>query len=129
MSSPQYGQQTDFGAFLSQQAQVVLNGSGYGTVSLTPHGENWRISSTTVRVSTRVLEAVSNSYRGLVGAAYLIEATNSGSTGDTSNSDIFLRDGETLIIEWTGGDVGATATATITGWRSTPAGGFRAQGA
>lgn len=126
--SNQYGQQTDLGAFLSVQASVVLNGSGNGSVSFTPHGENWRITNTGVRVSTTVLEAVASTYRGLIGPPYLIEVTNSGSHGDNSNTDIFLRDGETVIIEWVGGDVGATATATLTGWRSTPFGGFRAAG-
>lgn len=125
-----FGEQTNMGAQLRQSFQATVNGLGIATISVAPHGENWRITSTTVKVSTRVLEAVATTYRGLsVGDAYLIEGTYSGSSGDTSDTDIFLTDGQPITVQWTGADVGAIATLTVSGWRSTPSGGFRARGA
>jgi hypothetical protein len=126
----QFGERTDFGAQLGPVSfQAVVNASGVATISVAPHGENWRIQSNTVKVSTKVLEARAQSYRGYsVADAYLIEGTFSGSSGDTSNTDIFLTDGQAFTVQWTGADVGAIATLIIMGWRSTPSGGFRTRG-
>lgn len=129
MTNPSFGQVTDYPAFLSVFNNAVVNASGIATVTLTPHGENWRIQRLSVKVSTKVLEAVATVYRGLVGDLYVIEASFSGSSGDTTDTEIVLRDGENVIVQWTGADIGATATVTATGWRSNPLGGFRAAGA
>lgn len=111
---------------LDGAGSVVLDATGYGTVRLAPSGEKWEIRRVHVECSTATLEAQSKTYRNQIAPRYVIDGTYSGSTGDTSDTPIYLEDGQAMIVEWTGGDVGATATVTISGWRSAPSGGFRA---
>ena len=112
---------------LFSQGTTTLDGSGNGTVVLRPSGETWNVSALTVNVSTRVLESAARVYKNYVGDNYLVDSTISGSTGDTSDTVHDLRDGESLIIVWSGGDAGATANAVARGIASDfSAGGFRA---
>lgn len=96
-------------------ASVVLDGSGNGTVTFQPNGKNARITNLYVRVSTSTSQAVCRIYKGQVGDSYLINSTNSGSTGAAANGTIDVQDGETLYVVWSGGDAGATAIATFVG--------------
>jgi hypothetical protein len=99
--------------------------SSLATAVLAPHGEVWQINRTAVVASSHVLEATATSYRGLVGDPYVVDSTFSGSSGSTSDTPVTLRDGDTMIVVRTGGDIGATYTVTCNGWRTTPMGGFR----
>lgn len=107
-------------------ASVVLDASGAGSVSFQATGQSMEIRNMSVRVSTTSAESTATVYKNQIGAAYQLSATQSGSTGDNNADPIPLTDGEKIIIEWTGGDVGATATATISGVASVTGGGFRA---
>jgi hypothetical protein len=93
----------------------VLDSSGNGFVSFQPNGKNVRISTLFVRVATSTKQAQALLYKGQISSSNLINNTNSGSTGAPAWGNIDLLDGETLYIQWTGGDVGATATATVSG--------------
>jgi hypothetical protein len=94
---------------------AVLNASGSGTATFQPNGSNVRITNLFVKVSTSVNQAVVTLYRGSVADSNAIGNTQSGSTGSIATGSIDLHDGETLYIVWTGGDVGASAIATLTG--------------
>lgn len=113
-------------SILNFTAQVTLDGSGYGAIRIGPNGEEWWWNRTMVRCSTRVLEAVCTMYQTNIGAAFQRDITYTGSTGDTSDTDFHLTDGDAMWVEWMGGDSGGIATVTISGRRSTPYGGFRA---
>lgn len=103
------------------QQQVVLNGSGNGQVTFQPNGSNARITNLFVKVApispatTPTNQAQCFMYKGQVADSTLIQNTNSGSTGAAAQGSIDLMDGETLYVVWTGGDPGATASATFIG--------------
>lgn len=94
---------------------VVLNGSGNGTVAFQPNGSNARVSNLYVKVSTSVKQAICTIYLGQVSDSNIVNSTNSGSTGAPAFGAIDIPDGTILYVVWTGGDAGATATATFTG--------------
>lgn len=101
--------------FNAYPMSITLDANGNGALMFQAVGSNVRINNRSVRVSTAVKQAIATTYRGQIGDAYRLDATNSGSTGDNATSAIELRDGECIYIVWTGGDVGATATATFSG--------------
>lgn len=94
---------------------VVLDGSGNGTVSFQPNGSNARITNLFVKTSTQVLQATCQIYLGTISDTNRINITNSGSTGAAATGNIDVTDGQTVFVVWTGGDAGATATATFVG--------------
>jgi hypothetical protein len=106
---------------------VVLNASGTGTLRFAPSGREWSIETISVKATTSVLEASCSVYIGAVSAVNLHSSTVTGSSGDTNQMEIpiILRDGNPIFVVWTGGDVGATATAVLTGSETGPGGGFR----
>lgn len=95
---------------------VVLDGSGAGAVSFQATGGNARITNLFVRVGTSNKQAQAVVYKGFIANGNQISNTNSGSTGAACHGTIDLLDGETAYVQWTGGDAGATATATFTGY-------------
>jgi len=113
-------------ALLNISAHVALDGSGYGQIRLGPLGETWYITRTMVKATSHVLEAICTVYQTNIGDLYQRDISYTGSMGDTSDTQYTVTDGDALYYVWTGGDVGATATVTISGTRSSPQGGFRA---
>lgn len=111
---------------LDVRQSTVLDGVGYGYVRLAATGEKWEITRTFVACSTRTSEASCRIYANAISLANAIDGTHSGSSGDTSDTRYYLEDGQAIFVEWTGGDPGATATVTLSGWKSVPDGGFRA---
>jgi hypothetical protein len=103
------------GNFGSIPSSVVLSGAGSGTVTFQPNGHNARITTLFVKVSTSVAQAKCSIYKGQISDSNIVGLTVSGSTGAPAFGNIDLVDGETLYVVWTGGDAGATATATFTG--------------
>lgn len=95
--------------------QVQLDSTGYGTLRFAPVGTRWSIASTSVSVSSAFKEATCKIYRNLVGPVYLVDTSVSGSTGDVTDTNYDVLDGEALIVEWSGGDANATATCRLTG--------------
>jgi hypothetical protein len=117
-------------ARLEVTGSVTLNGSGAGTVRLAPAGESWLITNMSVKTNQTSVtnEARAQAYRRQVLDSTLIDSgTYSGSSGDTSDTQFLLTDGEPVFIVWTGGDAGVVATVTLQGFKSTPQGGFRAE--
>lgn len=96
-------------------ASTTLDAAGSGSVRIAPNGRDWAIRYLTVRTSTNVLEANASLYENYIGADYLIDATFTGSSGDTTDTVIPVLDGYAVVVEWTGGDPGAVATVTYTG--------------
>lgn len=94
---------------------VVLDGSGNGSLTFQANGSNARITNLYVNVSTTTLQATCTIYKGQIANSNIIDSTNSGSTGASAKGAIDLTDGETLYVVWRGGDAGATAYATFVG--------------
>jgi hypothetical protein len=117
---------TTAGLFGPVYASAVIDASGYAAVSFQATDKKLEINNLSVVVSTHVKEALATVYKGQIGALYRISGSYAGSSGDSNSDTIYLNQGETIYVVWTGGDVGATATATISGWASVPDGGFRA---
>ncbi|GIH29370.1 hypothetical protein Aph01nite_76800 [Acrocarpospora phusangensis] len=111
---------------LNESAQAIVDGSGTAIVRMAPQGEDWEVTRLSVKVSTRVNEAEANYYLTTICDDNRQEGTYSGSSGDTSDTKMFLNDGDPLFVVWTGADVGAIATVTLRGTKTTPIGGFRA---
>ena len=106
------------GQRLQDTKRVVLDSNGVGTVSFGPARprEKWTVQRVAVQVSSGTLEAQAKLYRGTVGVGSYISGTVTGSTGDTDDAlSEVLWSGETLSVQWTGGDAGATATVTYWG--------------
>lgn len=93
---------------------ITLNGSGYGYVRFAPASWDWILTRVNVSVSTQTLEAIASLYERVISSGTRIDSTERGSSGDTFSIRTFISDGTSLYAEWTGGDAGATATATIT---------------
>jgi hypothetical protein len=102
-------------SFSAYPVSVVLDGNGSGVVSFQATGQNLIITNIFASVSTRTAQATAKIYKGNVGPQWQLGVTNSGSTGGSAVGTIALLDGETIYVAWTGGDIGATATATFTG--------------
>lgn len=103
---------------LQDSKRVTLGAGGVGTITFGPGrpGEVWTVNRISCQVSTQILEAQFKVYRGSVGIASFITGSVSGSTGDTDDGiNERLNAGEYLSVQWTGGDVGATATVTYWG--------------
>lgn len=94
---------------------VVLDELGNGGISFQAVGSNVRLTNIFFRVETSIRQAVCTIYKGHVADGNRIYISNSGSTGASAVGNVDLFDGETCYVVWTGGDAGATATATITG--------------
>jgi hypothetical protein len=117
---------TTAGLFGPVSASTILDASGTGSVRFQATDKKLEINNLSVIVSTAVNEAIATVYKGQIGSLYRLSGSFAGSTGDSNNDTIYLNQGESINVVWTGGDVGATATATISGWASVPDGGFRA---
>ena len=93
---------------------VVLDANGYGTCVLSPQGLLFVVGHLTVSTSTSGLIPVANVYHGDVSQSNLVEGTFVGSS-DASDTTHELQPGESLTVEWVGGDPGAVAFARATG--------------
>lgn len=101
---------------LAESGSVTLDASGNGTVTIGPYRANqvWKVSIISVMTSTATLSPQARVYLGsratYLGGTY---------TGDNDSSEyaqpVILRRGQQIIVDWTGGDVGATATVNLYG--------------
>lgn len=98
---------------IQRTAQVTLNAQGNGTVRLSPgrYGVTWHLTQASVIASSAVKEAKAQ----LSSFPYLLPGSNSGSSGDSTGLDLTLTASQEISCTWTGGDVGAIATLTVSG--------------
>lgn len=106
---------------LNTSGSVTLNASGTGTVTLAPGmGLRWALTVAAVSTSTSVKVPQCNIYMG--GSPTpdnLVDGTFSGNLDSTGRVDgLPLMNGQKVMAVWTGGDVGAKATLSITGTES-----------
>ena len=102
------------------QATITLDGSGNGTAKVGPltARENWQPQIASVSVATNAAEAACKVYVGPAAtAAYFLDGTLSGSTGDSTDrvSAAPCPHGYWVWAVWAGGDPGAVATLRVTG--------------
>lgn len=102
---------------LRDSRTVVLGAGGAGRVQFGPARPNtrWVISRIAVTVSSNALEPEARVYRGSVAAGNMLTGTFSGSNDSDDGLQETLYPSDSLMVEWTGGDVGATATAAFYG--------------
>ena len=112
---------------LSQQ--VTFDASGNGNVRFQPLGEEWEIEylsvSATYPTSGLTRQGSGFTYVGQIGAQYKIDETVNPSTGDTSDTRIWLQDGESLYFEWQDASPNQVGTAVIRGYKTVVRRGFR----
>lgn len=94
-------------------ASVTLDGTGAGQVQIPVTGGDWVIVASSVQVTSNVKEPTAKLYRNSISDATFLEGSYTGSN-DSSDTRHLLTQGEYLTVAWTGGDVGARATARIT---------------
>lgn len=114
-------------ALLSAFAQAVVAGDGTASVTLAPHGEWWEVTRLSVKASSNTREATATYFLTTANSGSEQETSYAGSSGDSTDMNTFMTDGDRLIIQWENADVGATVTATVRGWKKMPDGGFRAR--
>lgn len=108
---------------LNTSASVVLDESGNGTAAIGPGlpGTSWQPETIAVSVSTAISEAQCSVFLGIAPiAASLLGATQTGSSGDSTDCSATVWPGQSLIAVWAGGDPGATATMSIFGSKQVP---------
>lgn len=113
------------GVFGPNPVRATVGADGTATVSFQVQTGDAIVTGISVQVSTAVLESVATLYRNSIAATNRIDGTQAGSSGDATFDRIPLIRGQLLIVQWTGADVGATATATFSGTIDVQ-GGFRA---
>ena len=102
------------GRFFSTAAQVKLDATGAGQVSISPPSVDWTVSLTSVNVSSHTLEPTFTLYLNGVSPTAFLEGSYSGSQ-DSSDTEHRVMAGQSLIGVWNGGDAGAVATLRVTG--------------
>jgi hypothetical protein len=106
---------------LYETGNVVLNGSGNGTVKLGPRSarEVWHPGLAHVSANANpVNEAACKIFIGYdASAQYYVDGTFSGSSGDQTDAvaSSIVKCGHYVFAVWTGGDPGQVATLSITG--------------
>lgn len=107
---------------LNEAANVTLDGSGNGTVSMGPvTGERWKLTNAGVRTNTSSNPAANvPQCRIYIGGApidsFFIDGTFTGNLNSTSRvSGIPVGNGQRIWAVWQGGDPGSVATLSIIG--------------
>ena len=107
---------------LNESASVKLDGSGNGTVKISPSSAklHWFPTVASVKVSTNVAEAQCRIYVGPSATdPNFVDGTLNGSTGDStdrvSGYEVNATRDPAIWAVWTGGDPGAQATMNLSG--------------
>lgn len=101
---------------LFTSGDAVADANGRAEVRMQPLTafERWRVARMTIHSDSSTLVPTLRVYRGGVSNSAMVDNSQTG-TLDHSDTNLLLRNGEPLIFEWTGADVGATCTAIIEG--------------
>jgi hypothetical protein len=106
---------------LEEALSVVLDASGNGTVEfLIPYSQRWAITRITVSTVIQIPPIPrALVYRNSIIASAIVDGTYTG-TLDTSDitGGLVFEGGEKILVRWTGGTVGDTATASLGGTRT-----------
>ena len=104
---------------LDVTASTVLDANGNGHVVFQPSSNrvSWHAASCAVKVSSNTLEPTADAYLGSATGTHLA-GTYTGSN-DSTDLNVDLWPGQQITVTWTGGDVGATASASLYGTTST----------
>ena len=99
-------------------ASVILDVSGNGLVKFGPQTARtrWHVTSVAVQIPgvlTNTPEA--KVYRGEPQPSNFVTGTHTGNNDSDNAVDILLFAGQYVTVQWTGGDSGVQATATIRG--------------
>lgn len=108
---------------LQTSASCVLNAQGDGTAACGPSlpGTSWNPETVAISVDTNNSEAACSVYLGISAqAGYLLGATQTGSSGDSTDCTATVWPGQSIIAAWTGGDPGAIATMSVFGTKQVP---------
>lgn len=104
---------------LNEGKLQIADANGRAVVEFQPlrAGEDWHIVRTSIQNAgvNNVPEA--RVYRGIESPTTLVEGTFSGNM-DTSDTVIDLRNGERLLVVWSGADAGSQCSATVDGERT-----------
>jgi hypothetical protein len=95
---------------------AVVNASGIAVIRFQPTVGKWTVTSVTCQMSSNLLEP---RFKAFVDGVF-ISGSDSGSMDSDSIFGQEVQAQSTLEGVWTGADVGATATMTITGIKVTP---------
>jgi len=90
------------------------NGRAVATLGPLRAFEQWEINGVTIANTSTVLEPKVEIFKGQIARSNLKGGSYSGRF-TSGPADETLRNGERLIAEWTGCDVGSTSTITISG--------------
>jgi hypothetical protein len=105
---------------LAESFTTTLGAGGAGSVRVGPSSmrARWSVSSVQVTTSTNVSEPTASVYLGS-SSGVALASTYTGSNDTASDLNVDLWPGQYLTVQWTGGDAGATATASVYGETST----------
>lgn len=106
---------------LYESAQIVLDGSGNGAVSIGPSNsaQTWTPTQINVQVTSNVKEPLFKYYKGrTAGNLNYLGGTSTGSNDQSDISGQILYPGESFYCVWTNGDAGATASVSLNGTMS-----------
>lgn len=101
---------------LTEYASAVADANGIAIARIGPRRsfERWHVTGVTVSSSSVALEPRVDIYRGGIGPAFKVGGTYSGKN-DSGNADDWVDSGQDLIAVWTGADVGAQCSMTLSG--------------
>jgi hypothetical protein len=106
---------------LDEQGSVVLDASGNGTVTLQPESfRTWMVTTINVRTTqatTQVPVPQCTVYLGSIGDGQIIAQTWMGNRA-TATGNTLVQPSQPLIIQWTNGVAGTTATVSLYGTMS-----------
>jgi hypothetical protein len=98
----------------SAPATAGSNGRAVATIQPLRSFERWHITRTAVSSNSTILAPTARVYRGAESPSALVEGTYAGRL-DSSDTAIWLENGEALIVVWEGADVGSSCVVTIEG--------------
>jgi hypothetical protein len=107
---------------LDEQASVVLDASGNGSVTLQPAAfRTWNVTSINVRTTQGITQTPvpqATVYLGDKSPGQIVAQTWMGNRATAGGSPILVQPSQVLIVEWTNGVVGTRATVSLYGTMS-----------
>lgn len=106
---------------LDEQGSVVLDADGYGLITLQPESfRTWTVTTINVRTDQDVTEVPvpqCTVYLGAIGPGSIVAQTWMGNRSTATGSTL-VQPSTQLLVEWTNGVPGSTATVSLYGTMS-----------